>query len=222
MTTPLAQDPDELFDVVTADGRATGITKRRADVHRDGDWHRSIHVWVFGVDAEGPFILMNQRGHDKDTHPGLLDAPVAGHLGAGESVEDAFREFEEEIGIPADLARFIHVGTRPRASEHSTPGVIDRELQEIFLYRDDRLLSEYRPNAAELEAIVRMRLEGAIRLFAGEVPQVPGERLDAHTHAQARIEVTREMLIPTILDRYFLRAALAVDRLLRGDRYIVL
>ena len=46
----LAQDPDELFDVVDAGGNLTGIVKRRGDVHRDGDWHRAIHVWVIGVD----------------------------------------------------------------------------------------------------------------------------------------------------------------------------
>ncbi|HVL25125.1 MAG TPA: NUDIX domain-containing protein, partial [Thermomicrobiales bacterium] len=130
MPTPLAQDPDELFDVVTADGTPTGITKRRADVHRDGDWHRAIHVWVYGIDDEErmPFLLLNQRGKHKDTWPGVLDATVGGHLAAGETVEEAFREIEEEIGIAADPARIRFAGTRPRSSE-SMPGIIDREIQ---------------------------------------------------------------------------------------------
>ena len=45
-----AQDPDEPFDVITADGKPTGRVKSRAEVHRDGDWHRAIHVWLAGVE----------------------------------------------------------------------------------------------------------------------------------------------------------------------------
>ncbi|MGI8964105.1 MAG: NUDIX domain-containing protein, partial [Thermomicrobiales bacterium] len=60
-----AQDPEELFDVVNADGSPAGIVKRRADVHRDGDWHRAIHIWVYGANDRGPFLLMNRRGRLK-------------------------------------------------------------------------------------------------------------------------------------------------------------
>lgn len=216
-----AQNPDELFDVVTADGKLTGVTKRRADVHRDGDWHRAIHVWVYGVGESGPYLLMNQRGRHKDTWPGGLDATVGGHLGAGESVNDAFREIEEEIGITMKPDELQYIGTRPRAAEYSTPGVVDRELQEVFLCRDDRPLNDYRPNPAELEGLVCLSLQHAVRLFAGEVPSVPGQRLDAHDHLVRDVELAQDMLIPTKLDNYFLRVALAIERTLRGEHYIV-
>lgn len=222
MPTPLAQDPDELFDIVTADGASTGITKRRADVHRDGDWHRAIHVWVYGVADEGgtPFLLLNQRGKHKDTWPGVLDATVGGHLAAGETVEEAFREIEEEIGIAADPARLRFAGTRPRSSE-SMPGIIDREIQEIFLYRDDRPLTAYRPNPAELEGLVRVDLAAALRLFAEETDRIDGTLLNAHDRALSPLIVTREMLLPMRVDRYFLKVAVAIDQLLRGERYVL-
>lgn len=217
----LAQDPDELFDVVTADGDPTGVTKRRADVHRDGDWHRSIHIWIYGVEAGVPFLLMNRRGLAKDTSPGLLDAPVAGHLGAGETVKDAFREMEEEVGIVAEPERLRYAGSRPRAAEHTTPGTIDREIQEVFLYRDDRPLATYRPNPAELEGLVRFTLDNALALFAGDATGVLALHLGARDGRLSEITVTPEMLIPTRVDRYFLRVAVAVTHALRGDRYVV-
>jgi isopentenyldiphosphate isomerase len=218
----LAQDPNELFDVVTADGEPTGRTKRRADVHRDGDWHRAIHIWVYGENENGPFILLQRRGLRKDTQPGMLDPTVSGHLGAGEEVEDAYREVEEEIGIVADPARFRHVGTRPRAAEGTTPGVIDRELQEVFLYRDDRPLVEYRPNPAELEALVMIPLEDAIRLFAAEAPAAPATFLSAHDGTTSSGMVDGSMFIQKSIDRYYLRAALATARELRGETRNVL
>lgn len=215
-----AQDPDERFDIVTSDGRPTGHTKARRDVHRDGDWHRSIHVWVYGIAAAQPFLLMNRRGLDKDTWPGVLDATVGGHLAAGEMVEDAYREIEEEIGITADPARLRWVGTRLCSAE-SVPGIIDRELQETFLYRDDRPLAEYRPNPAELEGLIQLSLADALKLFADDVPEVPGTILHAKNRTIEPLTVTQEALLPVRIDRYFLRVAVAILRTLRHDRYIV-
>ncbi len=75
----LAQDPSEPFDVITAAGTPTGRVKSRAEVHRDGDWHRAIHVWVAGVDEHGvPFLTVQRRSLHKDTWPGRFDATVGG------------------------------------------------------------------------------------------------------------------------------------------------
>src|SRR5918992_5130264 len=124
----LAQDPRELFDVVRADGLPLGIRKARAEVHRDGDWHRSVHVWVAGRDDGGPFLLCQRRGLGKDTWPGKLDATVGGHLRAGEDLDEALREVEEEIGVAVGRADLRPLGERLCASE-AEPGILDRELQ---------------------------------------------------------------------------------------------
>lgn len=203
MSFPAAQDPDELFDIVTEDGTPTGRTKRRADVHRDGDWHRAIHIWVWGVDASGPYILMNQRGRHKDTWPLALDATVGGHLGAGETVVDAYREVEEEIGIPVEPERLRFLFTRARESNGHIPGIIDRELQEIFLLRDDRPLDAFRPNPAELEGIARIRLDDAVAIFTGRVDHVRGEVLLARDHRVVPVEITPEQLLVRAPDTYF-------------------
>ena len=215
-----AQDLDELFDVLTEHGEPTGLVKRRADVHRDGDWHRSIHVWVHGVEEGEPFLLMNQRGLEKDTWPGVLDATVGGHLAAGETVAQAYREIEEEIGIAADPVGLRHIGVRARGAE--TAGIIDHEIQEVFLYRDDRTLDEYRPNPAELEGLVRIGLGEARRLFAGEVYQVAGTILRARDRTLAPFTVTQETLLPVREDEYFLHVAVAIERIMRGEPEVVL
>lgn len=221
MTPPQAQDPDELFDVVTADGEPTGITKRRADVHRDGDWHRAIHVWVYGRDDSGPYLLLNQRGRHKDTWPLALDATVGGHLAAGETVEQAYREVEEEIGLTINPAPLTHIGRRTRASGGNQPGVIDREIQEIFLLRDDRPLDDFRPNPAELEGLIRISLDDAQLLFTGDMHSVPGTRIRASDGVTEEIQVDQAMLIP-VDDAYFARITRAIARTFNGAHDISL
>lgn len=218
MTDRRAQDPDERFDVIDMTGAPTGVVKRRAEVHRDGDWHRAIHVWIYGHDAEGPFILLQRRGHDKDSWPGRLDAPTAGHLAAGETPEDAFREIEEELGVAPDPTLLVHVGTRVIADEESPR--MDREFEEVYLLRDDRPLTAYRPDPVEVDALVRMPLDAWLAFLFGERKMVEGSVMQAGGCDIRPITVTRDQLIPAP-DRYYARVAVACRRALAGDRYIV-
>ena len=94
-------DPDELFDVCDTLGRPLGLRKCRADVHRDGDWHRSIHCWVAGQYADGtPYVVFQRRAENKDTSPGKLDATVGGHLAAGESWKTPYGNLKRKSASP--------------------------------------------------------------------------------------------------------------------------
>jgi isopentenyldiphosphate isomerase len=205
------QNPDELFDVVNEDGTPTGVVKRRADVHRDGDWHRAIHVWVYGVNAGGPFVLFNRRGLLKDTYPGRLDVTVGGHLGAGESAEQAFREIHEEIGIEPDRDRMQFLCTRKAYGE------VERELQDVYLYRDDRALAEYQPNPAELEGLVSMPLDSAIAVFSGETAASEAIMLPSGAREVAHITVSTELLLPPQHWAHYLGIARAIRAELADD-----
>ena len=214
-----AQDPAELFDVVHADGAPTGRTKRRDEVHRDGDWHRSLHVWLVGVDPAGRAVLTFQRrGRLKDTSPLHLDATVGGHYRAGETLAETLRETEEEIGLVVAERDLLFAGVRQAASERD--GTLDREVQDVYLLRDDRPLTALRPNPAELDALVRVTVADLIALYAPGGPDaVDGENLDAKTGTVSTCAVRLPDLLPSV-DRYPLKVALAARALLRGDEQI--
>jgi isopentenyldiphosphate isomerase len=215
----LAQDPGEPFDVITADGKPTGRVKPRAEVHRDGDWHRATHVWVAGVDARGaPFLTFQRRSPHKDTWPDRYDATVGGHYRAGESLAETLREVEEEIGIIPDLKVLRPLGVRVCANE-AQPGIVDREIQDVFLLRDDRPLEDFRPNPAELAALVRFPLETLVPFLAGEGSEIDGESIAPAATRAGPVTARIEDFIPTI-DRYFLRVAIAAQHVLRGERYV--
>lgn len=206
-----AQNPNELFDVVTESGEPTGLTKPRSQVHRDGDWHRAVHIWVYGENADGPYLLMNQRGRQKDTWPLALDATVGGHLGAGETVEDAFREVHEEIGILIDPARFEWIFQRKRSSGDLIPGILDQEIQEVYIVSDDRPLSAFAPNPAELEGIVKVPVAAAGPLFRGEVQETQGQVLQAASGSIVPHILTPEQLLVRGTDTYFMDVIAKVE-----------
>lgn len=102
----IPQKDAEIFDVVDENDAVTGQATR-GEVHAKGLLHRAIHV--FAVNRRGE-ILLQRRSLLKDSHPGVWDSSVSGHLDAGEPYETAVvRELEEEMGItdvePEEIAR---------------------------------------------------------------------------------------------------------------------
>ena len=212
-----AQDPDEPFDLHDREGRPLGRSKARALVHRDGDWHRSVHLWValdeLGVAGEGagPWLLFQRRSLTKDTWPGAIDIAVTGHLRAGEGVAEGLREAEEEIGLTVTPGDVVELGLRRRADER--PGVRDFELQTILFTRSRLSLGDLKPHPAELSAILAVRLDDVGALL------LPGARVTAARLALdgsiAREDITRADLVPST-DGYLEHALSSVAMHLRG------
>ena len=87
----------EYFDILDENGNKTGKTKLRSEVHRDGDWHKAVHIWIINDKGD---ILLQRRCATKDSNPNMLDISSAGHLSAGDSsLDGAIRELKEELNL---------------------------------------------------------------------------------------------------------------------------
>ena len=95
----MASDEElKILDVVDTDDRVAGVMER-GEIHRKGLFHRSVHVFVFD---EAGRLYLQRRSLTKEEHPGKWDSSVSGHVGSGESYEEAAgRELEEEIRLQA-------------------------------------------------------------------------------------------------------------------------
>jgi len=206
-------NPDELFDVCDAEGRPTGRTKRRADVHRDGDWHRAFHCWVTLEGGDVPVLLLQRRGAQKDTWPLKLDVTVGGHFAAGETLADVVREAEEEIGLAVTLDELIPLGRR--VGSGSQPGIVDRELQDVFLWRGTGRLEDFHPQPVEVDALLEVPLPDLLRLLAGQADWAQARIVRPGHPPEAQV-ITKADFIPSP-DRYFQRVASLIERLLRGE-----
>ena len=141
----------EMIDVLAADGSPTGRTKPKPDVHRDGDLHRSVHVWIITPDGS---ILVQHRAAVKENNPGLWDVSCAGHISAGESAIDAaIREAEEELGIALRPDELRYVASLRERSVLNNGTYIDNEIHEIFIVRRDVDLSTLRLQPEEVDDV---------------------------------------------------------------------
>lgn len=121
----------EMIDVLNADGSPTGVRKPKPEIHRDGDWHLSVHVWIA---TPGGRLLLQKRSLRKDNNPGLWDVSVAGHVSAGEdAVTSAIREVEEEIGLTVAPADLRYLGRLREPAVLHDGAYIDNEFHDVFL-----------------------------------------------------------------------------------------
>jgi isopentenyldiphosphate isomerase len=162
-------DPGELLEVFSADGLPTGTAKPRAAIHLEGEWHRAFHCWI--TRRNGREVVLQRRSLAKDTFAGKWDAAAAGHWRFGESAAEAAREISEELGlaVPFEALRYCR---RFRAVQDFPNGLKDRELHEVYLLADDRALSEYQPDPAEVMDVGAFSVDGLIALARGEIEAI--------------------------------------------------
>ena len=172
MTLTTTDPQHERFDIYDASGRPLGVSKPRGDVHRDGDWHRALHLWVWGVEAGTPYVIFQRRSMTKDTWPGALDVAVGGHFRTGETLADTLREAEEELGLAITEADIVRVGRR--FHDWRSPAYHDAEINEVYALRSDLPLSGYRLHPVEVDALARIDVEPALALFTGRSERVGG------------------------------------------------
>jgi len=130
---------DEMLTQVTEADEVLGPVARSRVHGNPALIHRSVHVLVFGKDGR---LLLQKRSMRKDTQPGKWDTSVGGHVGFGQSYEEAARrEAAEELGIELgeglaylypsrirnaveseNIRTFLHVSAGPFRPE---PGEID-------------------------------------------------------------------------------------------------
>lgn len=172
-------DQSELLEVFTPEGRPTGRLLPRLRIHQEGHWHQTRTVWVVLTgEPEGPGLVLQQRGFTKDTWGGLLDASSAGHLAPDDP--DPWRELEEELGVRPTEGPLIQLGTRRVEGLHIKDGLVDRELQDLWLWLAPLALEDLRPQAGELEALLSLDL-GVVADLENTESRTPARRMDAVT-----------------------------------------
>jgi isopentenyldiphosphate isomerase len=208
---------DELIDIYDANLNHKGVMER-VQAHMAGEWHKTFHCWVVSS-VGGGRILFQLRSPSKVNFPNMLDVSAAGHLEAGESVEEGVREVTEELGVtfaPHDL-QFL--GYRVEVADQSN-GQRNREYQAVYLLRVERELADFSPQVEEITGLVWLGLSDGLQLFTEETREatVEGIRYDTDSEQwrEVRRVVTTDDFLPRI-QRYYLTACIMGRRILDGE-----
>lgn len=162
-------DQTEKLDVLDENGNLTGKTKDRKLVHRDGDWHKAIHVWVINDNDE---ILLQRRSAEKDSHPNKLDVSCAGHVAAGDSsLLTAIRELQEELGleVKSEDLQFVK---RIKEQSRPSPEFISNEFDDMFILKTKKTVSEMKIQKEEVAEVFFVSFEKFKEMIENKDPEL--------------------------------------------------
>jgi len=127
----------EMIDEYNKIGEKIGVVDKEI-AHRDGLWHKAIHVWIINDKNE---VLLQYRCSEKKLYPNMWDVSFAGHIGAGESsVEAVIREGKEELGIDVDLERLEFLMTMVEKVKYEK--ILSNEFIDVYILRQNININE--------------------------------------------------------------------------------
>lgn len=128
----------QILNIVDENDNIIG-TRSREDIHREGLFHREIHVYFITPNKE---IIFQHRAPNKDMFPDLLDATVGGHVEIGDSYEEsAVKELKEETGLDISSADLIFVNKIKKTNLDQATGKRNNVFNSryVYIFRGDIL-----------------------------------------------------------------------------------
>lgn len=130
---------EEYFDILDENGKKTGKTKLRKEVHKDGDWHKAVHVWIINDQNE---ILLQRRSKTKDSNPNKISIFNGGHLSAGDtSIDGVKRELKEELNLTVEEKDLKFIKTIKRSAKY-TPTYKNNEFDDLYILKVKEKISD--------------------------------------------------------------------------------
>lgn len=147
----------EYFDLYDKNGKQLNQTKLRAEVHRDGDWHMAVDVWILNSRGE---LLLQKRSKQKESFPGLWEVSCSGHISAGEdSRSSALRELQEELGLEI-REKELKLLFKTKDSCITNKGTfVNNEHKDVYLVKKDLEIQDFKLDPLEVSEVKFMKIE---------------------------------------------------------------
>ena len=206
----------EIIDIFDADLRPLGKMDR-IEAHMKGHWHKTFHCSVVSAE-DGGKILFQLRSKEMVNFPDMFDISAAGHLEAGEQVEEGIREVTEELGIPITFDMLHFLGYRVEVADQAN-GQKNREYQAVYIIKFDSPLSDYKPQVKEIAGLFWIGIADGMDLFSGKTKQADMNGIVYNKEKQYWENIKRPVSIDDFLPRiqnYYLTLCIMGERLLEG------
>ena len=139
---------EEFLDIIDENNNLTGESAPRSQIHAEGIWHRTVHIFVFRKKDEQVEFLIHLRSHLKDQNPNKWATSFGGHIKAGSDVEEGVKsELQEEIGLDVDFKKLIGGYWRKRDK------ITNREFTKTYYLGYDGRLEDLIFNDGEVQEV---------------------------------------------------------------------
>ncbi len=224
----------ELLQVYDSNHQATNQFLPRSEVHKKGLWHKTMHCWIIYRNKRGEnrdYIVFQRRSEWKDSDPNKFDTTAAGHYTADLPIESQrFREVEEELGLEItekDEKEMIFAGVRVNVEDFQEE-FFNHEFQDVYFWVNNTPLKNYKLQTEEVSGLVALEISEGLKLFTGEVEQISAKGIevvyakDGTTSYKNKTFNLKKDDFGQTLDNYFAKALILGQRILAGEKYVMI
>jgi 8-oxo-dGTP pyrophosphatase MutT (NUDIX family) len=140
--TPMAYEPNEIWDVLDENGNKTGRYAERGRKMATGDYHLVVQVWKHNGKGEW---LIDKRALTRGTSiDGKWETTGGSAIAGDDSLAAALRETKEELGIDLDPKKGVLFRT---ITQHGDDG--HTWLQDVWVFEHDCSIDNVRFQESE-------------------------------------------------------------------------
>ncbi len=142
---------EEYLDILDENGKVTGKSASREEVHSRGLWHKTAQVLL--MNSKGS-IFIHRRAKSKKYYSGLWDVYFGGHVLSGEtSQQTLIREVQEEISLTLKQEIFQFLFDIKKADVQNGGNFINNDFAQVYLVKKDFNLTDLILQAEEIEEV---------------------------------------------------------------------
>jgi isopentenyl-diphosphate delta-isomerase type 1 len=153
---------EEYIDIVDQQGHPIGTSATKSEIHSKGHLHNTAHLWLYTAKGD---LLLQQRAASKLIYPLLWDVSVAGHINAGETIENGLiRETKEELGIDIKKEQLLKIGVFESFQSYPN-GITDNEFHNTYIAKTQMSISNIQIQVDEVEAVKYVTIDEFLSLL---------------------------------------------------------
>ena len=158
---------DEFLNIIDDRARITSASKPRSLVHRDGELHPTVHIWMIKRRDMGVFVLLQKRAHEKDINPDCYDVSAAGHVSQGDEFRyTALKEVHEELGLDIERSKLEFIGLKK--AEYSKGDIHDNELVAVYICRESINIEDLVLQSSEVSEVCWAEIDELLSIMKYE------------------------------------------------------
>lgn len=145
-----ADNKSETIDILDNQGRVTSQSKTRDLIHKDGNWHQSIHLYILDKNNR---VLFQRRSKDKMLFASMYACPVGGHIKSGAApLSTLVKESLEEINLQIKTEDLTYLGIDRVGYHNPKVDLSENEFVHIYILNLDEEINLNVENA-EVEGL---------------------------------------------------------------------
>lgn len=136
------------MDIVDDNNQLTGGSLPRSVVHKNGQLHRAVHIYVFRQKQSNIELLVHLRSEQKDLNPGRWDTRFGGHIRQGQTQDQAVQsEINDEIGLKIQTSDLLE-GNWEKGGRHP-----NNEFNKLYYLEFKGDVNDLRFNDGEVQKV---------------------------------------------------------------------